>query len=60
MEDKKEKDRVLVSSMISLAKLIEGGAAMLHLARINHQNVIAGNRVSRPLLIYILRLCVVS
>lgn len=47
-------------SIISPAKLIEGGAAILQAMRMNHQKVITGNKVRSPLLIYMLRLCVVS
>jgi hypothetical protein len=42
-------------SAISPNRLIEGGAAMLQIDKINHQNEIAGNMHRIPLVRYILR-----
>ena len=55
-----EKDRELVMRRTSLAKFSEGGAAILHAEKENHQNVIDGKSASSPLVTYILRDWVVS
>ena len=46
--------------MISLNRLIEGGAAMLAHAKINQSIDIVGNKFKRPLVINILRELVAS
>jgi len=43
-----EKNMLDEISMISLAKLIDGGAAMLQAEKQNHQNVSEGNKVKNP------------
>jgi len=53
-------DRDAVISIISLIKLIDGGAAMLAAANINHHIVIIGLRVMSPLVRNILRVWVIS
>jgi len=47
-------------SIISLSRLIEGGAAILEAANRNHHIVIIGALVIRPLVKYILRVWVIS
>jgi hypothetical protein len=53
-------DRVVVISMISLKRLIEGGAAMLAAVNKNHHIVIIGLIVINPLVKNILRVWVIS
>lgn len=50
-----ENARLLEMRRISAAKLMEGGAAILHETNKNHQNVIVGKSVIRPLVMNILR-----
>lgn len=57
---KKEYAKILVRSIISPRRLIDGGAAILAAENINHQNVIAGNNIIIPLVINMLRVFVVS
>jgi hypothetical protein len=47
--DQKERKSELVKSMISLSRLMEGGAAILPDAIINHHRVRAGNKDDSPL-----------
>jgi hypothetical protein len=49
-----------VSRIISPSRLIEGGAAIFAAENINHQKVIDGNSIIMPLVINMLRVCVVS
>lgn len=56
----KEAHRVEVINAISPNKLMEGGAAILQIERINHQKEIAGNIHRIPLVKYILRVWVDS
>ncbi len=51
---------VLVISIISLSKLMDGGAAILVADMINQSRVVAGKRDRRPFDIYILRVPVSS
>jgi len=53
-------DKDAVINIISLSKLIEGGAAILAAVNINHQNVIIGFIVINPLVKNILRVWVIS
>jgi len=53
-------DRVAVINVISLSRLIDGGAAMLAAVNINHHIVITGLIVINPLVKNILRVCVIS
>lgn len=46
--------------MISPRRFKEGGAPMLEAERINHQKVIIGNNLIKPLVMSILRVCVDS
>lgn len=55
-----EMNMELVINMISLKRLIEGGAAIFAADITNHIIVMAGNRFIRPLFRIILRLFVVS
>lgn len=48
MAESREKDRELEINIISAARLIEGGAAILQAEKENHQNVMEGKRVIRP------------
>jgi hypothetical protein len=50
-----EDDKTVVSSIISLNKLIDGGAAIFHAANINHHIVIVGQTVINPFIKNILR-----
>jgi len=52
--------RALEISIISLRRLILGGAAMFAADRRNHRRVMKGKRFNSPFVIYILRVCVVS
>lgn len=52
---KLDSDRDLVIRRISDPKLMEGGAAMLHAEKQNHQNVREGNKVIIPFVKNILR-----
>lgn len=47
--------RIAVSKIISLNKLIDGGAAMFHAEKINHHIVKIGRDTIIPLVRYILR-----
>lgn len=60
MVDQLEKARILVIKIISPKRFKEGGAPMLQAENINHQSVIAGNRVISPFVVAILRVWVVS
>ena len=51
---------MLVISIISLIKLMEGGAAMLAAVKINHIIVIIGKMFNIPLVKNRLRVCVIS
>lgn len=53
-------EEALVISIISLNRLIEGGAAIFVADIINHRRVVAGKRDNNPLDIYILRVPVSS
>lgn len=44
-----DEERILVINIISLNKLIVGGAAILAIAARNHKVVIAGNKKDIPL-----------
>lgn len=52
--------KVAVIKVISLSKLIDGGAAMLAAVNKNHHMVIVGLIVIKPLVKNILRVCVIS
>lgn len=52
--------KVVVISVISLSRLIDGGAAILAAVNINHHIVIIGLIVINPLVRNILRVCVIS
>jgi len=52
--------KVLEINIISLSRLILGGAAIFAADRMNQRRVIKGNRFRSPLVIYILRVWVVS
>lgn len=52
--------RMLVISMISLSRLMDGGPAMFIVVKINQRRDIEGTRLSNPLVRNILRVCVVS
>lgn len=49
-----------VISMISLIRLIEGGAAIFLAVNRNHHRVIIGASTIKPLVRYRLRVCVIS
>jgi hypothetical protein len=51
---------VVVIKVISLSKLIDGGAAIFAAVNINHHIVIIGLIVINPLVKNILRVCVIS
>lgn len=51
---------VVVINVISLRRLIDGGAAILAAVNRNHHIVIIGLIVIRPLVKNILRVCVIS
>lgn len=51
---------ILIISIISLKRLMEGGAAIFAAARRNHHRAIYGERVDKPLDKYRLRVLVVS
>ena len=53
-------DSVAVINIISLNRLIDGGAAMLAAVNKNHHMVIIGLMVINPLVKNILRVCVIS
>lgn len=53
-------DRIEVISIISLKRLIEGGAAMLVAERINHHIAIRGKMFNRPFVMKSLRVEVAS
>jgi hypothetical protein len=55
-----DKERQAAISMISLSKLIDGGAAILAAVNINHHIDIVGRMHSNPLDKYILRVLVIS
>jgi len=55
-----EKDIVAVINIISLSKLIDGGAAMLTEVNINHHIVILGMNIIIPFIRNILRVCKIS
>ena len=50
-----EEEIMEVINIISPIRLIEGGAAILHDERRNHQVAIGGKSIRIPLVIYILR-----
>lgn len=52
--------KIAVNKMISLSKLIDGGAAIFHAEKINHHIVIIGRAVIIPLVKNILRVWVTS
>jgi hypothetical protein len=49
-----------VRSIISLSKLIDGGAAIFHAENKNHHMEIVGPKATSPFVKYILRVCVIS
>jgi len=53
-------DIVPVINIISLRRLIDGGAAILAQTSKNHHNEIIGRDISSPLVKAILRVCVIS
>lgn len=53
-------DRTEVSKIISLSKFSDVGAAILPAAKRNHQNLIAGKYIRRPLVRNKLRVLVAS
>jgi hypothetical protein len=55
-----EKDIVAVINIISLSKLIDGGAAMLIEVNKNHHIVILGININIPFIRNILRVCRIS
>lgn len=55
-----EIERIDVSNIISLRRLIDGGAPRLAARRMNHHRVMAGNKDRRPFVRNSLRVCVVS
>lgn len=58
--DENEADKIEVIKIISLSKLIEGGAAMFAQVNRNHHNVIVGPTAIIPLVRKILRVFVIS
>lgn len=52
--------KIAVRSIISLSKLIDGGAAIFHAEKINHHAVKIGKDVIMPLVRNMLRVCVIS
>jgi hypothetical protein len=52
--------KIAVKSIISLNKLIDGGAAIFQAVNKNHQADKIGNEVMIPLVKYMLRVCVIS
>lgn len=48
-------ERIAVSNIISLIRLIDGGAAMFHAANKNHHIEIVGEIINKPFVKYILR-----
>lgn len=51
---------IAVNKMISLSKLIDGGAAIFQAEKINHHIVKIGSEVIIPLVRYMLRVWVIS
>lgn len=58
--DKVDLDRTDAIKIISLIKLIDGGAAMFHAVNRNHHIVRVGQIVISPFVKYILRVWVIS
>lgn len=51
---------IAVNKMISLSKLIDGGAAIFHAENTNHHIDMIGKAPIIPLVRYMLRVCVIS
>ncbi len=60
IKDMVDLERIEVISMISLSKLIDGGAAILAAVKRNHHMVMIGATVISPLVRNILRVWVIS
>ena len=58
--EKVDLDKTEVSRIISLIRLIDGGAAIFQAVNRNHHMVKVGQIVISPLVKYILRVCVIS
>lgn len=58
--DIREYDMILERRIISPRRFVDGGAPILQAEKINHQRVMAGNKVIRPFVDVRLRVCVDS